>query len=216
MGWLSSANPLCAGVGSKAHLDSRHQRGVIVGTVMPPSVDKESRGAIHAAAYAADEIAAHLTSVLARLKSIPHRCFEKPKLSADQENRRYAQPALVRKEGVVHIPEQPGCAGELSAFGGDLGERMYFGQREMTENEPHTSLKMHLHLVDDGMCRRAMRTLVIAVFNKSNRRVCRSADVIISRDRCFQGGHERVPELRVFRGRQEVRLRRDCAGAGAE
>jgi hypothetical protein len=50
-------------------------------------------------------------------QGIPHCYFGKPELFGDQEDRRYAQPALVRKEGVMHLPEQPGRAGELGAFG---------------------------------------------------------------------------------------------------
>jgi hypothetical protein len=65
---------------------------------------------------------------------------------------RDAQPALVFKEGIVHIPKQSGRAGEPSAFSGDLGVRVYFGQREMTENEPHASAKRQLDLVDDRIC----------------------------------------------------------------
>src|SRR5467141_27770 len=57
------------------------------------------------------------------------------------------------KEGIVHIPRQSRCAGDLGAFGGDLGVRVYLGQREMTENKPHASTKRQLDLIDDGMCR---------------------------------------------------------------
>jgi hypothetical protein len=60
------------------------------------------------------------------------------------------------EESVMHLPEQPGRAGELGAFGGDLGVRMHFGQGEMTEDEPHPPAKMPLHLVDHGMRQRTM------------------------------------------------------------
>jgi hypothetical protein len=80
---------------------------------------------------------------------------------------------------------------------------------KITENEPHASLKMQLNLIDDRICQRAMRAFIIAVFNKRDRRVCRSADVITLRDRRFQGGHVRLPDLRAFRGRQECYPRRD-------
>ena len=108
---------------------------------MAYAIDEKRRCAIYAAAYATHEIAAHLISVLARLKSIPYGCFGKPKLCADQEDRSNAQPALVFEQGIVHIPEQSRRAGELRAFGRDLGVRVYFGQREMPVNEPHASAK---------------------------------------------------------------------------
>jgi hypothetical protein len=71
----------------------------------------------------------------------------------------------------------------------------------MTENKPQASTKGQLNVIDDGICPRAMRTFIVAVFGKRNRRVCRSADVIILRDWNFQGGHERLPDLGAFRGR---------------
>ena len=58
---------------------------------MPHPVDEKCRRAIYAAAYAAHEVAAHVISVLARLKRIPQGCLGKPELSADQENCRNAQ-----------------------------------------------------------------------------------------------------------------------------
>jgi hypothetical protein len=146
----------------------------------------------------AHEIAAHLVSELARLKRIAHGCFGNPELRADRENRGDAQPALVFEQGIVHIPKQPRCAGELRAFGSDLGMRVYFGQREMTENKPHASTKGQLNVIDDGMCPRAMRTFIVAVFDKRNRRVCRAADVITMRDWNFQGGYDRSPGLPAF------------------
>jgi hypothetical protein len=76
---------------------------------------------------------------LARLKSVPQVGFGKPELFRDQENRRDAQPALVLKERVMHIPEQACRAGELGAFGSDLGVRMHFGQGEVTKNESQAS-----------------------------------------------------------------------------
>ena len=131
-------------------MDSRYQRCVIVSTIMPHTVDEESRSAIHPAAYAAHEIAAHFISVLARLKGIPHDNLGKSELCADQENCRNAQTTLVFKEGIVHIPKQSRCAGDLGALGGDLGVRVYLGQgKKNTENEPHASLKMQLNLIDD-------------------------------------------------------------------
>jgi hypothetical protein len=98
----------------------------------------------------------------------------------------------------VHIPKQPRCAGELRAFGGDLGMRVYFGQWEMTENKLQTPTKRQSNLIDDGMSPRAMRTFMVAVFDKRNRRVCRAADVITMRDWNFQGGHDRSPGLPTF------------------
>jgi hypothetical protein len=38
-----------------------------------------------------------------------------------------------------------------------------------------------------------VRAFIVAVFDKSDRRVCRSADMIILRDRRFQDGHVRLP-----------------------
>jgi hypothetical protein len=52
------------------------------------------------------------------------------------------------------LPEQPGRAGELRAFGGDLGVPMHFSQGEMTEDEPHPPAEMPLYLVDRGMRQR--------------------------------------------------------------
>src|SRR3981189_1824695 len=69
-----------------SHLDCRHQGGVIVRTIVAYAIDEKRRCAIYAAAYVTHEIAAHLISVLARLKSIPYGCFGKPKLCADQED----------------------------------------------------------------------------------------------------------------------------------
>jgi hypothetical protein len=92
-----------------------------VSTVMPHTIDKKGRCAVDAAAYATDKIAAYFVPVLARLEGIPQGCFGKPERCANQQNRRKAQPALVFKEGIVHIPKQARCAGELGAFGGDLG-----------------------------------------------------------------------------------------------
>ena len=190
-------------------MDSRYQRCVIVSTIMPHTVDEESRSAIHPAAYAAHEIAAHFISVLARLKGIPHDNLGKSELCADQENCRNAQTTLVFKKGFVHIPKQSRCAGDLGAFGGDLGVRVYLGQGEMTENKPHASTKRQLDMIDDGACRRAMWAFIIAVFNKRDWRVRGSSDVIILVDWYFQDGHVRLPDLTGFRGRQEFRLRRD-------
>ena len=98
---------------------------------MAYAIDEKRRCAIYAAAYATHEIAAHLISVLARLESIPHGRFGKPKLCADQEDCCNAQPALVFEQGIVHIPEQSRRAGELRAFGGDLSMGVYFGQGKM-------------------------------------------------------------------------------------
>src|ERR1700722_12411076 len=42
---------------------------------------------------------------------------------------------------IVPTPEQSRRAGELRAFGRDLGVRVYFGQREMPVNELHASAK---------------------------------------------------------------------------
>ena len=106
---------------------------------MPDFVDEKSRRAVYAAAYAAHKIATHLVPELARLKSVPQVGFGKPELFGDQENRRDAQPALVLKERVMHIPEQACRAGELGAFGSDLGVRMHFGQGEVTKNESQAS-----------------------------------------------------------------------------
>ena len=52
------------------HLDSRHQRRVIIRTIVPHAVDEKGRCGVDAAADAAHEIAAHLVSELARLKRI--------------------------------------------------------------------------------------------------------------------------------------------------
>jgi hypothetical protein len=104
---------------------------------------------------AAHEIAARLVSEQARLKRIAHGCFGKLELRADQENRGDARLALVFELGIVHFPKQPRCAGELRAFGGDLGMRVYFGQWEMTENKPQAPTKRQLNVINDGMCPRA-------------------------------------------------------------
>jgi len=109
----------------------------------------------------------------------------------------------------VHIPKQSRCAGDLGALGGDLGVRVYLGQREMTENKPHASTKRQLDLIDDGMCRRAMWAFIVAVFNKRDWCVRGSADMIILGYWYVQDDHVRLPDLRGFRGRQEFRLRRD-------
>jgi hypothetical protein len=119
-------------------------------------------------------------------------------LRADRKTRGDPQRALVFEQGIVHIPKQPRCAGELRAFGGDLGMRVYFGQWEMTENKLQTPTKRQSNLIDDGMSPRAMRTFMVAVFDKRNRRVCRAADVITMRDWNFQGGHDRSPGLPAF------------------
>jgi len=44
--------------------------------------------------------------------------------------------------------------------------RMYFGQGEMTEDEPHLPAKIPLHLVDHWMRYRTMRAFIVAVFHK--------------------------------------------------
>ena len=164
---------------------------------MPHTVDEESRSAIHPAAYAAHEIAAHFlywpVSRAFRVRAV----------------RRNAQTTLVFKEGIVHVPKQSRCAGDLGALGGDLGVRVYLGQREMTENKPHASTKRQLDLIDDGMCRRAMWAFIVAVFNKRDWCVRGSADMIILGYWYVQDDHVRLPDLRGFRGRQEFRLRRD-------
>ena len=82
---------------------------------MPHTVDEEGRCAIYAAAYAAHKVAVYVISVLARLKGTPQRCFGKPQLFANQEDRRNAQSALVLKERIVHIPEQA-CQRAMRAF----------------------------------------------------------------------------------------------------
>ena len=123
--------------------------------------------------------------------------------------RRNAQTTLVFKKGIVHIPKQSRCASDLGAFGGDLGVRVYLGQREMTENKPHASTKRQLDLIDDGMCRRAMWAFIVAVFNKRDWCVRGSADMIILGYWYVQDDHVRLPDLAGFRARQEFRLRRD-------
>jgi hypothetical protein len=72
---------------------------------------------------------------------MPHPRPGESQFCADHEDRGNAQPALVFEKSVVHIPEHSGCAGELGTFGGDLGVRVHFGQREMTKSEPHASAK---------------------------------------------------------------------------
>jgi hypothetical protein len=96
---------------------------------MPHAVDEKGRCTVDVAADAAHEIAAHLVFELARLKRIAHGCFGKPELRADQKNRGDAQPALIFEQGILHFPKQPRCAGELRAFGGDLGVRVYSSVR---------------------------------------------------------------------------------------
>src|ERR1700688_536308 len=93
-----AARPLGARIGGGAHLDSRYQRGVVVRTIMPQTVDEKRRRAVYTAAYAAQEIVAHLASELAGLERVPQRGFGKPEIFADQENRCHAQPALVSKQ----------------------------------------------------------------------------------------------------------------------
>jgi hypothetical protein len=72
----------------------------------------------------------------------------------------------------------------------------------MAKHKPQASAEGQLNLIDDGMCRRAMLAFIVAVFDKSDRRVCRSADVVILRDWNLQGRHVRYPGLRASRGRQ--------------
>jgi hypothetical protein len=57
-----------------------------------------------------------LCTELAGLESIPHGRFGKPEFFADQEDRRDAQPALIFKQRIVHVPEHGRCVGELGAF----------------------------------------------------------------------------------------------------
>ena len=123
---------------------------------MPHAMYEVGRGSVHAATYAAHKSQCTLFRYWPVSKAFRIAISGSPSLFGDQEDRRYAQPALVRKESVMHLPEQPGRAGELSAFGGDLGMRMHFGQEEMTEDDPHPPAKMPLHLVDHGMRQRAL------------------------------------------------------------
>ncbi|MCS3928833.1 hypothetical protein M2175_003864 [Bradyrhizobium elkanii] len=121
-----------------------------MGTVRPHTIYEEGRGSVHAATYVAHKSQCTLFRYLARLQGIPHCYFGKPELFGEQEDHRYAQPALVRKESVMHLSEWPGRAGELGAFASDLGVRMHFGQGKTTEDEPHPPAEMLLTWLTKG------------------------------------------------------------------
>jgi len=105
-------------------------------------------------------------------------------LSIKTETRRISREAfiikgiLVLKEKVVHLPKMALGAGGFGGLGGVLGMGMHIRQREIAKSKAETIAQMLLNGPHDGMRFAAIRTLVIAIFYHSQRRINRPLDMI--------------------------------------
>src|ERR1700704_941488 len=82
-----------------------------------------------------------------------------------------AKRVLVFEDQVMHVPELATCCGKLSGFGGGLGVWMYFSPREGSKDKPQLFSQLLLQRFDDRVCTSTVRTLVVAIFDQSNRGV---------------------------------------------
>src|ERR1700744_4036699 len=107
---------------------------------MAHAMDEEAGRAVHAAAHAAEKIAADLRGIVssrqcvAQLRGRETRRLRKRE-DEGQRQVRVVQAGLVLKEAVVHVPEPSVRAGEFGRLGGRFGEWMRLCQGEMPKDE---------------------------------------------------------------------------------
>jgi hypothetical protein len=92
----------------------------------------------------------HSISVLACLQGIRIAISGSPSSSAIRKIVGMLSLLWFAKKSVMHLPEQPGRARELRAFGGDLGVPMHFSQREMTKTSRIRPPKCHCTWLTTG------------------------------------------------------------------
>src|SRR4051812_20071271 len=90
---------------------------------------------------------------------------------------------LILEYEIMHFPKFSLAACGLRRFRGSDSMRMQARQRKIPEHETETVTDLSLDGSDDLIGRGAMRTFVITVFDKSDRRLQRAADMVAFCDR---------------------------------
>src|SRR5712692_6102956 len=165
---------------------------------MPDAVDEKRRRPVHAAPHAGEEVAAHPR----RIRS----CFE----SGDEARHvqaadlrvaseiRIVQRVLILEQRVVHLPELPLRAGGFGGFRRVLGVRMNLGEREIAVDKTKAAAHDTQHFGDDGMCRAAMRTLIVAILDQRDRRVVGAQAVIVFKNGRSETAHALTLSRSIF------------------
>ncbi len=118
---------------------------------MALTVDKEGRCAVYPASRSAGKIGtdARRVEVLRQgFAPLSHGEF----LFFDKLRKKSrAQPVLVFKQQIVHLPKLPSGSGKLSGFGRRLGLRVHLAQGEIPEDKTQAFPKMLLQTFDNGI-----------------------------------------------------------------
>jgi hypothetical protein len=103
---------------------------------------------------------------------------------------------LVLEQQVMHPPERIGAAARRDRFG-RLGRRprvrVHLGYGKIPEDESHVIANLFKDLLKDDMGKAALRTLVIAILNKSDRRVGGTKDVVVCTNWANEYGRHASP-----------------------
>ena len=139
---------------------------------------------------------------------LPQRRFRQTQSVCQRQQERHTELILVLVDAVMHLPEPAEAATELRRLSRDFGIRMDLAQRKVAEREADIIAKMLTHQVDDGICRRAMRTFVIAVLDYRDGRGGRPEDMVMRREWHFERRHENHLLSSFFPVRPECRPHR--------
>ena len=178
---------LRAGFQSKTQIDRRVQFSRR--SVVPTAVDKERRGAIHAAAHATEEIVSDLGRVLPGRQRLLQPGLRQSKGLCQGQKDRQAKPMLIFVDRVVHPPKFATRAGEFSGLRGGFRVGVNLRQWKMPVDEPQPVAKMPQHELDHWMGGAAVRAFVIPIFDKRDASFWGTLDMIIRSNWRFQCRH---------------------------
>ncbi len=175
---------------------------------MASPVDEESRCPIDSAADATHEVASYPSLELSIFKRLAQCRGSELQLLGKSQEGVAAQALLVLIQEIMHLPEFPVGARELSGLGSGFSMRMQLTQGKVPENQPEPLPKMLLHALDDGIRPTAMRAFIVAVLHEGYFRAIRALGVIFRRHGYFEHGHK------SFLFRQILERLQDAVRAG--
>ncbi len=138
---------------------------------VPHAVDEECRHTSDAALQTAFEIGLDAGRVGPPLDVIAKSPDVEPEIGGLLYDCVHLQHSLVLEQPPVHLPECGLSVRRFRGLGGELGQRMHLGERELPEGEPDRSSQALLNDAQDVLGGAAVEALVVAVLEECHRSV---------------------------------------------
>src|SRR6202521_3116015 len=176
----------------------REQRALLQNSIVTLAIDEESRRCRHAAAHGPHEVALDAGPIAAGLQIRLESRDIQSQLTRQLVHQIRAQIGLLLEESIVHFPELALRAGRLCRLGGILRVRMHLGERHVAEDET----QLRTHPFGNGLNHRmyvsAVRALIVAIFNQSDRSVFRALRMVALADSHGKSHCSRDPQSASF------------------